>query len=144
MSLATSQANRLHRQRSAVTKTTQTKSAATSGLAVVIVTALFFLAFISLRASQQQAKVSEQSLEKLEREIKALESDLEHSRQATANNQSDLAREKVIRNELLGQKPGELILQIPERENAAGATTDSTAAVARPIEKWQELLFGLR
>ncbi len=139
MSLPASHTPRRNRPRSVTTPALKQPAALTSGLAILITTILFLLAFFSLRSSQQQAKVSENSLKKLEQEIQGLESDLERSRQATANNQSDLAREKVIRNELLGQKPGEIILQVPERERQQQKQTLETTL--NSLDEWKKLLF---
>lgn len=110
-----------------------------SKLSLIIITLLCLLGLWSLRISQEQADISKDSLNKLQQEVAQLELELTQAEQATASKQSQLAREKIIRNELLGQQEGEIILQVPEKEDWPVPVEGETKNT--PLEEWKRLVF---
>jgi len=109
-------------------------------LIVLGLTLLCILAILSLEKSKDQAEISKQSIKQLEDSVKQLENaDQEQARIATTG-QSELTLEKIQRNELLLQKTGEIILQIPEKEILPNNKEDSEVKNG-PLEEWKRLLL---
>ena len=85
-------------------------------LAIITLTLLCVLFIVSLRKTAQKSEVSSQNVQLLEEKINQLSGEIELEKQAIEYAQSDLAQEKRLRDELLLQKSGEYILQIPEEK----------------------------
>lgn len=64
-------------------------------------------------------------------------SDLERQAQEAT---SSLAQERIIRNELLMQKPDEIIVQLPAVEEIRLSNTEPSPTPT-PWQAWRELLF---
>lgn len=75
-----------------------------------------------------------QVVEKLEAEVKTLEEKIEFAQQP-------FAQEKVIRNELLMQREGELVIQLP-LDQLPTPTPTPTPPTQTPWEAWRALLFS--
>lgn len=106
---------------------------------VVIVSILCLLFYLSLDRSAQKAATSSETVEVLEEEIKTIDGNV-----AVLESQLELAnhpvsQEKVIRNELLLQKPGEYIVQLPEV--SVSESTPNPTATPTPWEEWKKVLF---
>lgn len=108
---------------------------------LIVAAILFFLVFLSLRQTGSKTQQSTQEISVLEekayqasKEVQKLQEELEYSK-------SDEYKEKIIRNELLLQKPGEYIVQIAATETLA---LDPDITIMQPKtnrEKWLEILF---
>lgn len=108
-------------------------------LVAVGMTILAVLFVLSLRKTAQKSEVASQNVAVLEQKITDLSRELEEEQKALEYDSSDFAREKILRNDLLLQKPGEYILQIPD-ENLVQNNTE-TASTKTPWEEWKALLF---
>lgn len=129
-------------QRSTTTKREKTPLVLLqSPLAVLAITVLFLIALISLQNSKRQAAISEASLKQLEQETKQLEQQAAQSQIEFEQKQQEIAREKVIRNELLEQKEGEIVLQVPEKEQVSDSENQPSKK-SNPFEEWKSLLRG--
>jgi len=85
-----------------------------------------------IRRSTEDTAVLQQDINKLSAQISDLEKQLDEARQPTT-------KEKIVRNELLMQLPGEKIVKLPDlppEERRFEVLTDSA-----PWQEWQELLF---
>lgn len=109
-------------------------------LSVLIFTILCLIFIFSLRESAKKAQVSKESIQKLEQSVNQMETELKNEQEKSADAQSDLSTEKIIRNELLQKKEGETILQIPDRDDS-GSTDEEKLEKTGPLDEWRELLF---
>ena len=106
---------------------------------VLLLTIFAVLYYVSLDSSAQKATVSSDTVEVLEQEVNQMTlevSDLEKKLEA-ANH--PISKEKVIRNELLMQKPGEYVLQLPPIESSETPAVQKAEKSA--WEEWKEVLF---
>lgn len=105
---------------------------------LIFFTLIFVIFYMSLQKNEEKIKISTQSINSLETEVLDLKREVEQAEINVLNAQEPLNKEKIIRDQLLMQKDGEIILQIPEIErNEAKIEVYSTS----PWEKWMELLF---
>ncbi len=86
------------------------------------------------RSSAEQVGLLEQELHQMASEVSRLE-------QKVSVASSAAAQEKIIRNELLMQKPGEYVVQLPPLETTT--PTPTPAPSLSPWQGWQQVL-GLR
>ncbi|MBU1033469.1 hypothetical protein KKI22_00780 [Patescibacteria group bacterium] len=111
-------------------------------LLIFIFTCLCLLSIFSLRESSRKALVSKESIQKLEKNIELMETDLKKEEEKSANSQNELVLEKIMRNELLQKKEGEIVLQIPEKEEVGEEINDEIALEKNgPLEEWKKLMF---
>ena len=110
-------------------------------ITIVIVTLIASIFMLSLRRTnlkQAQSVITIQTtsekIEQLENEVNLLENKL-------AEAETPLAKEKIFRNELLLQKPGEYVIQMHEEE--IENLIDKTVKNPTPWEEWKKLLFDL-
>ncbi|HEX9817465.1 MAG TPA: hypothetical protein VGA89_01030 [Patescibacteria group bacterium] len=108
-------------------------------LVVVFLTAVAVLFIMSLRKTAQKGQVANQNVTLLESRIDQLSGQIEAEQSAIKYADTQLAKEKVLRNELLMQKPGEYVLQIPDDE--VGITEIGTVEQKTAWQEWRELLF---
>lgn len=107
--------------------------------------AIFF--FISLDKSGKKSQSSSQNILILENEVKQASEKLLDTEDKIAQTDSQLFLEKIVRNELLVQKPEEYILQIPDTHNLESTTClrqpceDAQSEQEKPIKAWIKLLF---
>jgi outer membrane murein-binding lipoprotein Lpp len=106
---------------------------------MIIFTVLAVLFVLSLRKTAQKSQTASKNVALLEEKINQLSGQVEAERQAIEYASSDLAKEKILRNELLLQKPGEYVLQIPD--DGALVVEAVTAEQSTPWDQWRELLF---
>lgn len=108
-----------------------------SALIITMVAVLFSL---SLYKSTQDIRSSQAGLDQLEGEIAQLGSEVQSVQAEMQQADSPLVKEKIIRNELLMQKPGEYVIQIPEVIEEPGAVLPESSDT-QPWQEWQQLLF---
>lgn len=82
-------------------------------LTIALFTALAIIFFVSLNKNAQTAQTSINTLQALESQNWALEKDVRNLEEQVAVAKTDLAQEKIIRDELLLQKAGEFVVQLP-------------------------------
>lgn len=106
-------------------------------LIIIIVTiiALFFL--ISLRKTASKSIVSQKNIELLEQKLQDINNQVINEEKALNIASSEFEKEKIIRDELLLQKPGEYILQIPLETNTYSINNNSNQET--PLEAWKKL-----
>lgn len=105
----------------------------------LLITIFAVLYYLSLDSSAQKATVSSNTVEELEQEVNQMSNEVAvlEKKLDTANH--PITQEKVIRNELLLQKPGEYVLQLPPIE--VKETPPPTVEKKTPWEEWQAVLF---
>ncbi len=105
---------------------------------IIITIVVFFISF-SLYQSKKEISNSTQVLTDLKQEIYQISDDV-YSLEGQINQaKTPFAKEKIARDELLMQKDGEIIIQLPtieETNNQQPTTSNQT-----PWEAWRELLF---
>jgi cell division protein FtsB len=109
-------------------------------LVVIIITFLIgclcfslFVSIFQLRSSAVKVAVLQADVEKQQQTASALENKLQKV-------QKPQAKEEIIRDQLLMQKPGEYVVQIPDLP-APSPTPDMNSASLSPWQAWREILF---
>jgi hypothetical protein len=93
----------------------------------------------SLLTTLQKIQTSSKAIEVLDQEIAKISSDVSGLRKNVAQSQTSLTQEKIIRDQLLLQKPGETILQIsalPEEEKIVVSQNSVS-----PSQAWWNLFW---
>ena len=108
-------------------------------LALTIVAIMFFF---SLDKSSKKTQSSSENIRVLEYEIDQISNEIIGLEEKIELTESEQFKEKVVRNELLLQKPGEYILQIQENTEAKpeNKLINKTKTVT-PLENWKEILL---
>lgn len=104
----------------------------------VLITSLFVVFFFSLRKNEEKIKISTQSINSLQNEVKNIEAEISDAETKLTQAQSPLNKEKILRDQLLMQKEGEYVLQIPSLEKKEVKTE---IIVSSPWEEWKKLIF---
>lgn len=111
-------------------------------LFIVIFSSLCLLSVISLRESSKKALISKESIQKLEKNTELMEKELAKEKNKFEDKQEEIVLEKIIRNELLQQKEGEIILQIPDEESSDNHVNGEIVIENnKPLKEWWKLLF---
>jgi len=111
---------------------------------IVIFTCFCLLSILSLRESSKKALVSKESIQKLEQNTMFTEQELIKEQAKLDEKQEAIILEKIMRNELLQKKEGEIILQIPDEEESTDHTSeDLKLKKTEPLSEWRKL-FSLR
>ncbi|KUK79814.1 MAG: hypothetical protein XD95_0100 [Microgenomates bacterium 39_7] len=108
-------------------------------ITIIIISALVVSAIAGLRTRLKSLELSEQNIkleqeegQRLTSELHALDSQIERSSQP-------LAKERLIRNELVQQIEGEIVLKLPDVQISQDIQHDQTEL--SNWEKWMELIF---
>ena len=83
-------------------------------LVMMIAAVLCILLILSLRESSHKAQLSKTNLEENQANVGQLETQHQAKLDLLEQSQNDLYKEKIQRNELLQQKEGEIIIQLPD------------------------------
>lgn len=108
-------------------------------LVMILLTGLTIMIVISLNRTAQKSKVSSENVRLIEQKNEQIRQQIDFQQQAIDEASTGLAKEKILRNELLLQKPGEYVLQIPDEmviNQQTGQLEQKT-----PLQEWQELVF---
>lgn len=108
-------------------------------LLIGVFTCLCLLAIFSLRESSKKAIISKESIEKLEKNIESLEKEVSAEDEKLKISQEPIALEKIMRNELLLKKDGEIVLQIPDKEQGKEEEKDLKNKQSGPWQEWKKL-----
>lgn len=105
-------------------------------IAVLLVASLIAL---SLHQTAKKAGTSELQLRKLESEVQNLKTSIDQKTQEASRAAEPFVKEKIARDQLLWQKPGEIVIELP-------ATTPTPAVVTAkptqtPWQAWKELFW---
>ncbi len=105
---------------------------------LVLITFFSVLIIISLNKTSQKAFTAQKNLNKVETEISYLEQELENNKRELYQTKTDLNKEKIIRNELLMKKEGEIIVNLPLKEESEIVTLQNEKTTA--WEEWKKVL----
>lgn len=108
-------------------------------LTIAIITGISLILFISLYINGREIRQSGQLITTLESDVKKTSEDVEKTQQKLQEAQTPYTKEKIIRDQLLMQKPGEFIVQIPDvvLQNEEKPTIKKNPT---PLEQWRQLL----
>lgn len=106
-------------------------------LVTVTVVALFY--YLSLDKSAQKADISSQTVQDLEQEIGQISGEVAILEKQLESANHPISQERIIRNELLMQKSGEYVLQLPTIE--VTEKIPPPAESKTPWQEWKEILF---
>ncbi len=106
-------------------------------LTVILITFICFLIFFSLKKTSQKAIVSNKNIQALEQEIGQLEQFAISNQNKLYQSEQNFTKEKMLRDQLLMQKDGEIIIQLPI-EGLEVKKGDAQSAIS-PWEEWQKL-----
>lgn len=112
-----------------------------SPIAVIILTVISIFFSISLYRSAQKSTFSAQNLEALEREVATVKQEVKSLEDSLEAAEQPLNQEKIIRNELMMQKPGEYVVQIANQEENTADTKEKMTSMT-PLQEWKEVIFG--
>jgi cell division protein FtsB len=105
-----------------------------------ITTIVAIVFFISLDKSSHKTEISSENIKILEEEVHKMSNETIELEEKIIEADSEIFKEKVVRNELLLQKPGERVIQIPDTKGQE--TLDSIEYNEdKPIKKWLDLIF---
>jgi len=102
---------------------------------IATIITLFFL--ISLRKTASKSLVSQRNVELLEDKLQDINQRIELEKSQLDSTSSEFIKEKIIRDELLLQKPGEYVLQIPLEYQQANNYQPVTKETA--LQAWKKL-----
>ena len=107
---------------------------------VILFLTLITIFFIfSLRRTANKSIISQENVEVLEHSIQDISTKIEIEKKELESTSSEFSKEKILRNELLLQKPGEYILQIPLEEKETEKQIISQEIT--PWETWVNLFI---
>lgn len=106
-------------------------------LTVVLATFVCLLLWLSLDKTAKKTQISNQNIQSLEFEIKQLEQEIASNKNELYQLEQDFAKEKIVRDQLLRQKDGEIIVQLPiEKQSTAPKNSQQTNT---PWQEWLQL-----
>lgn len=108
---------------------------------IIIFTVISIVFFLSLEKSSQKTEISSKNIEVLEQEIYEMSTQASELDEKIINADSEIFKEKVIRNELLLQKPGEKVIQISSFEGQKSGNESEVIETQKPLDAWLDLLF---
>lgn len=109
-------------------------------LTLLAFTLLSIIFALSLYSSRQKMRTSTEQISVLEQEVDQMASQVSDLELEVQDATSSTAQEKIIRDELLRQKPDEIIVQLPAIEEVK-ITLPSPSPAPTPWEEWKQLLF---
>ncbi len=109
-------------------------------LAILVFTIIGAVFSYSLYSSSQKTRISTEQVAVLEQEIDQMTSEVsELDKQAQAAQTPEM-KEKLIRDQLLMQKDGEIVVQIPEIPEFSYNRLQAQPS-PEPWDEWEDLLF---
>ncbi len=108
-------------------------------ISVIVFTIVVFTLSLSIKETSHRATATKQELQSLQKEVSALQSEAVETEQLVAERRGEFVREKIARDELLLQKPNELIVQLPP----ITPKPEPTPIVQQhsPLEEWKRAIF---
>ncbi len=111
-----------------------------SPLAALIITGIVGVICVSLYMNGRRIQQSALTVQKMEVEVASIEAKVNLVERNALEATSSTAKERIFRDELLLQKPGEFIVQIPDQPLPSVKPTQTVTSL-RPWQQWQQLLF---
>jgi len=97
---------------------------------------------MSLHFNTLEIKNSTQSITQLDQQVNLTAKEVETLKHKLEQVQQPEAKEKIIRDELLLQKPGEYTIQLPPIETTDKTTTIPSSTPTSPRQEWFAILFN--
>lgn len=116
------------------------KSVLLHPISAILITIVAVLTIISMRQSLEPITDAEQGLYRLEQEKQRLQEEIVAEKQKLEAASQPFYQEKKLRDELLLQKPDEIVIMMPE-VTPIPRTPSPTPKIASPWEEWQQVLF---
>ena len=108
-------------------------------LMVILISFLAILLILSLQENKQKALLSSENLEQNQENIKLLKDTVNKKEEFFNQTQNDLYKEKLRRNELVQNKEGETVIQIPATNLELIETKETTLdKVDYRVQNWKE------
>ncbi len=109
-------------------------------LVIAIITLLTGILCFSLYINSFQLKESSTKVSLLQADVEKHQKEANTLQQKLENAKSSTAKEGIIRDQLLMQKPGEFVVQLPDLP-VSSPKHSSDAQSLSPWQEWQRLLF---
>lgn len=106
---------------------------------IILATFITIAFFLSSQNSIKNYQKTSTNINYIENENKDLSTTIQNLEAKKQFTESDFAKEKIIRDELLLQKPGEIILQLPS--NLPPEPSPSPSPSPKPVEEWKKVFF---
>src|SRR5579859_6693189 len=111
-----------------------------SKVVIVLATVATVLVCVSLYLnSSELGGHSQDSLQTLQTQLDSEKTQVAQLQQVLTDAKSSYAKEKIIRDQLLMQKPGEYVVQLPDLTTLS-LSLAPTAKILSPWEKWKIVL----
>ena len=113
-------------------------------LTALVLTVLGIIFIMSLYKTGQRNKQVTSTAKVIESKVEILKQQVAKAQQELDASQSkdDFKKEQIIRDELLMQKEGEVVIQLPPINQVESKTLETTSVNQSPWQEWQKLLFG--
>lgn len=105
-------------------------------LTAFLVTLVALVAVISLQRTVQKTRLSSENTRVLEQEVAKIASEISSLEKQALQAEHSITQEKIIRDELLLQKPGETIVQLPA-VSPRPLPSPSLIPTLTPWQEWQ-------
>lgn len=109
-------------------------------LTILATTLLAVIFALSLYTSRQKMRTSTEQISVLEQEVDQMANEVYQLNYQVQTATSSAAQEKIIRDELLMQKQGEIIVQLPPIDEVK-LPTSSPSPSPEPWQQWRDLLL---
>ncbi|MBD3250662.1 MAG: hypothetical protein GF381_03800 [Candidatus Pacebacteria bacterium] len=108
-------------------------------ITALILTILTILFVFSLRSNQEKVRLSRENIKNLKKVVDQAQTEVEQKQAQLETAKQPLTKEKIIRNKLLLQRPGEHILQIQDFTIIEQREDKKTET--NPWQEWKKILF---
>lgn len=108
-------------------------------ISLIVFVLVVFTISLSLRETAKRADLAKKEVSALEQEVTMLQADTTAAEELVTERQGEFMREKIARNELLLQKPDEIIVQLPPITPKPLPTP--TVSTVTPLEQWRRAIF---
>ena len=109
-------------------------------LTALSLTLVTLVAVISLRQTAQKTQISSEETKVLDQEVQKIASEISELKAQVELAEHPFTQERILRNELLMQKPGEYVVQIPEVSVPPRPQPTPTPTLS-PWQAWQQVLL---
>lgn len=106
---------------------------------VIVITIIALFYYLSLDKSARKAEVSSEAVSQLEGELSQIQGEVSVLEKQIESVNHPISQEKALRNELLLQRPGEYVLQVPPIE--VSETPHIQQEQTTPWQEWKKILF---
>jgi cell division protein FtsB len=109
-------------------------------LTALSLTLLTLVMVISLRQTAQKTQISSEETMVLDQEVQKIASEISQLQEQVELAEHPFTQEKILRNELLLQKPGEYVVQLPE-VSVPPQPQPTPSPSLTPWQAWQKVLL---